>query len=343
MGKLSAGFDLATELRAQRRASRLTQAALAAKADLAERTVRALEHGSGTLDSWHAALRALGLRLSGRNLPGGATLGLRLTTLRRRRGLSQEALARSVGVSKPTLGALERDSKGRLSTLQRVLVVLGAGPYLAPREGSAAAFYTHAGNTSTHQAWETPATLLDALASIFGRFDLDPCRLQEIAEPRPRTGKFHARRRRPHAPVAWRRLRQSAVRENAWALGGQGPSRGGGGPRTDGRRVIARAAIRPTGMSTSPVGRSCISFAAGCASATENRPPRSRRRSWSMVQRPKSSSLLTTLCSPHGGQRDGRLIGVAGRSRRSGTKKEAARGNSPRFFPNSRLWTRTKS
>ena len=175
MGKLSAGFDLATELRAQRRASRLTQAALAAKADLAERTVRALEQGSGTLDSWHAALRALGLRLSGRNLPGGETLGLRLTTLRRRRGLSQETLARSVGVTKPTLGALERDGKGRLSTLQRVLVVLGAGPYLAPREGSAAAFYTHAGNTSTHQAWETPATLLDALASIFPRFDLDPC------------------------------------------------------------------------------------------------------------------------------------------------------------------------
>ena len=132
MGKLSAGFDLATELRAQRRASRLTQAALAAKADLAERTVRALEQGSGSLDSWHAAVRALGLRLSGRNLPGGETLGLRLTTLRRRRGLSQEALAHSVGVSKPTLGALERESKGRLSTLQRVLLVLGAGPCSRP-------------------------------------------------------------------------------------------------------------------------------------------------------------------------------------------------------------------
>ena len=176
MGKLAAGFDLATELRAQRRAARLTQAALAAKANLAERTVRALEQGSGTLDSWHAALRALGLRLSGRNLPGGETLGQRLSTLRRRRGLSQETLARSVGVTKPTLGALERHGKGRLSTLQRVLVVLGAGPYLTPREGSAApAFYTHAGNSSTHQAWETPAELLQALSLVFKHFDLDPC------------------------------------------------------------------------------------------------------------------------------------------------------------------------
>ena len=220
MGKLSAGFDLATELRALRRASRLTQATLAAKAALAERTVRALEHGSGTLDSWDAALKALGLRLSGRNLPGGATLGLRLTTLRRRRGLSQETLARSVGVSRPTLGALERDGKGRLSTLEHVLVVLGAGPYLAPREGSAAAFYTHAGNTSTHQAWETPATLLQALALVFGRFDLDPCAERKSRSHVRAARKFHARRRRPHAPVAWRGVRQSAVREAPWSLGG---------------------------------------------------------------------------------------------------------------------------
>ena len=88
---------------------------------------------------------------------------------------SRRRPSRSVGVSKPTLGALERDGKGRLSTLQRVLVVLGAGPYLTPREGSAAAFYTHAGNSSTHQAWETPAELLQALSLVFKRFDLDPC------------------------------------------------------------------------------------------------------------------------------------------------------------------------
>ena len=174
MDKLSTDSRLGISLREQRICARWTQAELARHAGLTAKTVGLLERGSGTLDSWDAALRALGLRLSGRNLPGGATLGLRLTTLRRRRGLSQEALARSVGVTKPTLGALEREGKGRLSTLERLLVVLGAGPYLAPREGSAAAFYTHAGNTSTHQAWETPATLLEALALVFGRFDLDP-------------------------------------------------------------------------------------------------------------------------------------------------------------------------
>ena len=174
MGKLSADFDLGNHLRTHRKTAGLTQADLARRAGLAERTVRALEQGRGTLASWDAALDALALSLAGRNLPGGMTLGERLTTLRRRRGLTQAALARALGVSKPTLGALERAGQGRLSTLQGVLTVLGAGAYLASR-GQAAAFYTHAGNASTHQAWETPAALLEALHGVFGRFDLDPC------------------------------------------------------------------------------------------------------------------------------------------------------------------------
>src|SRR3954447_15694407 len=100
MGKLPAGFDLGTELRSCRKTAGLTQADLALKAGLSERTVRGLEQGGGTLDSWDAALNAMGLVLAGRNFPGGKTTGVRLTTLRRRRGLSQEALARSVGVTK---------------------------------------------------------------------------------------------------------------------------------------------------------------------------------------------------------------------------------------------------
>ena len=174
MGKLSAGFDLGSELRTHRRSAGLTQSDLAAKAGLAERTVRALEQGSGTLDSWGLALDALGVCLAGRNLPGGTTLGGRLAKLRRRRRHSQADLARLVGVSRPTLGSLERHGRGRLSTLQRVLIVLGAGAYLAPRDGTAA-FYTHAGNSSVDHGWETPPELLDALSRVFRRFDLDPC------------------------------------------------------------------------------------------------------------------------------------------------------------------------
>lgn len=174
MDKLSAGFDLGKELRARRRAAGLTQPALATQAGLAERTVRALEKGSGTLDSWDATLDALGLVLAGRNLPGGETTGKRIAALRRRRGLSQAALAEGAGVSKPTIGALEREGRGRLSTLQAVIAILGAGAYLMPRDGTTA-FYTHAGNSSVGQCWETPTQLLDALYLAFRRFDLDPC------------------------------------------------------------------------------------------------------------------------------------------------------------------------
>jgi phage N-6-adenine-methyltransferase len=174
MGKISADFDLGSELRSHRKTARLTQAELAQTARLAERTVRALEQGSGTLESWSSALESLGLHIAGRNLPGGTTLGEQLATLRRRRRLSQESLARSVAVTRPTIGALERDGKGRLSTLQSVLTVLGAGAYLAPKDG-AAAFFTHAGNSSIDQSWQTPPKLLDALYRVFERFDLDPC------------------------------------------------------------------------------------------------------------------------------------------------------------------------
>jgi phage N-6-adenine-methyltransferase len=165
---------LGPDLREHRKAARVTQAQLAHETGLSVPTIRLLEAGRGNLDSWCAVPGHLGLEVAGRNLPGGLSLGARLAMLRRRRGLSQRALAAMVGVSQPTLVALERRGQGRLSTLDRVLAVLGTGAYLAPR-GAARAFFTHAGNASTHHAWETPAALLEALHGVFGRFDLDPC------------------------------------------------------------------------------------------------------------------------------------------------------------------------
>jgi phage N-6-adenine-methyltransferase len=173
MGKQSAGSGLSKQLRAHRRSARLTQAELAKKCGLAERTLRALEQGSGTLRTWQVVVDALGLNIVGRNLPGGEILGQRIATLRRRRRLSQSALAEMVGVTKPTIGALERIGTGRLATLQAVLDSLGAGAYLAAK-GTAPDFYTHAGNSSVDHCWQTPQELLEALYKVF-RFDLDPC------------------------------------------------------------------------------------------------------------------------------------------------------------------------
>lgn len=173
MGKQSAGSGLSKQLRAHRRSARLTQAELAKECGLAERTLRALEQGTGTLRTWQVVVDALGLNIVGRNLPGGEMFGQRIATLRRRRRLSQSALAEMVGVTKPTIGALERTDTGRLATLQAVLDALGAGAYLAAK-GAAPDFYTHAGNASVDQCWQTPQELLEALYKVF-RFDLDPC------------------------------------------------------------------------------------------------------------------------------------------------------------------------
>jgi transcriptional regulator with XRE-family HTH domain len=111
----------------------LSQGPLTTAAGLTEKTLRQLEQGRGNLDSWRAILERLGLELAGRNLPPGESLGTRLASLRRRRRLSQRELADLVGVSPPTIVALEGQGRGRLDTLERVLETLGACAYLTPR------------------------------------------------------------------------------------------------------------------------------------------------------------------------------------------------------------------
>jgi phage N-6-adenine-methyltransferase len=174
VSKVTAVSSLGNNLRDARKTSGVTQGELARTVGLAEKTIRLLESGHGNLASWHAVLEHLGLELVGRNIPAGRSLGNRLAALRRGRGLGQRELAAAAGVTQPTIVALERREQGRLDTLERVLVTLGAGHYLA-RPGEAKAFYTHAGNSSANQAWETPPELLQTLAAVFGRFDLDPC------------------------------------------------------------------------------------------------------------------------------------------------------------------------
>ncbi len=105
---------------------------------------------------------------------GREHLGRQIAALRKRRGLAQRALCELAATSQPTLIRLETALQGRLSTLERVLTVLGAAPYLAPYD-AARPFYSHTATTSTHHGWSTPPALLRRLYKIFGRFDLDPC------------------------------------------------------------------------------------------------------------------------------------------------------------------------
>ena len=151
----------------------MTQAELARAAGVAERTVWLVEQGRGGLDSFLAALEALSLALYCRN-GGGETFSEMVHMLRCRRGISREELARIVGVTRPTMRAIERDgARGGFPRWREPLTALGAGAYLAPA-GHKQAFYTTAGNSSVGENWETPQELLSALYGVF-KFDLDPC------------------------------------------------------------------------------------------------------------------------------------------------------------------------
>jgi len=166
--------SLGIHLKRERQDRKLTQSDLARLAMLSIPTLRLLEHGQGNLTSFWTVLHTLNLDVVGRNLPPGQHIGERIITLRKRKGMRQRELIKLVGVSQPTLIELERHGAGRLPTLDRVLVALGAGAYLAPI-GAQQSFYTHAGNSSTSENWETPKELLEPLYSVFGAFDLDPC------------------------------------------------------------------------------------------------------------------------------------------------------------------------
>src|SRR5215470_16136369 len=166
--------SLGVHLKRARKDQRLTQNDLAQQAQLSIDTLGLLEHGRGNLSSFWQVLSTLNLDIVGRNLPSGQHIGERIVTLRKRKGMSQRALASIIETTQPTLITLEKQSRGRLQTLDRVLVALGAGAYLAPT-GAQQSFYTHAGNSSTSENWETPKELLEPLYSVFGIFDLDPC------------------------------------------------------------------------------------------------------------------------------------------------------------------------
>jgi phage N-6-adenine-methyltransferase len=166
--------SLGVHLQRERKDRKLTQQDLARQARLSTPTIRLLESGQGNLTTFWAVLHTLNLAVVGRNLPPGESIGERIVTLRKRKGMSQRTLASMIESTQPTLITLEKQSRGRLQTLDWVLVALGAGAYLAPI-GAQQSFYTHAGNSSTSENWETPKELLEPLYTIFGTFDLDPC------------------------------------------------------------------------------------------------------------------------------------------------------------------------
>ena len=85
MFKDSFQFELGKELKNVRKSERLTQERLAQKSGLSVPTVRHLERGLGNLSSFRKLLVALDLKLDGKNLSPGETLGAQVAMLRKRR------------------------------------------------------------------------------------------------------------------------------------------------------------------------------------------------------------------------------------------------------------------
>jgi phage N-6-adenine-methyltransferase len=163
---------LGDAVRAARRNAGLTQAEAAQLAGVGIAAVRAIERGCGRVRTLTAVMRALRLELRGRGLAAGP-VGLALCGARERRYQSRRKLARALGLSRNTLAAIEQGG-GLVSALEAYAGALGARLYVAGI-GDERSFYTHAGNSSAHHGWETPAELGAALSLAVGGFDLDPC------------------------------------------------------------------------------------------------------------------------------------------------------------------------
>ena len=111
-------------LSATRRARSLTQADVASMAQISLPTLRALERGEGGVHALVAVMAVLGLRWGW--APDRTQAAAMLAARRRAKGLSQAELAVCIGVSRPTVIALERDLGG-FSVMLGALINLEMG------------------------------------------------------------------------------------------------------------------------------------------------------------------------------------------------------------------------
>src|SRR5947208_17082305 len=91
--------SLGVHLKRERQDRQLTQSDLAQQAQVTIPTIRSLENGQGTLSSFWSVLEVLNVEIAGRNLPTGQHIGEQITTLRKRKGLSQRELIKLVEIS----------------------------------------------------------------------------------------------------------------------------------------------------------------------------------------------------------------------------------------------------
>ncbi len=167
-------------LSATRRARSLTQADVASMAQISLPTLRSLERGEGGVHALVAVMAVLGLRWGW--APERTQAAAMLAARRRAKGLSQAELAVRIGVSRPTVIALERDLGATVPTLARALQILGLRPMLRGVAPSGRSGLVPATNAPAQDLVMTPPK---RAAAVIGHFAgwmtgsvLDPARGQ---------------------------------------------------------------------------------------------------------------------------------------------------------------------
>jgi transcriptional regulator with XRE-family HTH domain len=102
----------------------ITRSEVARRSGCSGPTVRSVESGGGSIASMLSITGALGASLTWPDRNPDEPLGASLAEARRQAGMSQRTMGAMVGVTQPTIVAMERRTDGRMQTLERYLDAL---------------------------------------------------------------------------------------------------------------------------------------------------------------------------------------------------------------------------
>lgn len=108
----------------------ITRTDLARRSGCSVPTVKSVEAGRGSITSMLNVVGALGGSFTWPDRNPDEPLGQSLASARRQSGMSQRTMAAMIGVTQPTVVAIERRIQGRMQTLDRFLQVLAIQPHL---------------------------------------------------------------------------------------------------------------------------------------------------------------------------------------------------------------------
>lgn len=160
-----------------RTANGATVAEVAKHSSLSPMTVSAVEKGNGSIRSTLKVLDALGAEISWkgkRDRPVGMALALR----RKEAAISQRRIAQLIGVTQPTIIALEVRNSGRMATMIKYLEVLGIKASIKLKKRKPKPKLVPAKNNSEADKVFTPRALgLSIIQNLpLSGTVLDPCR-----------------------------------------------------------------------------------------------------------------------------------------------------------------------